>query len=74
MTDALEASALDAFGTIPARAVLAARPRIDLLLFSGQNVSDVINWLANALQSGELGRAFLASVDRVMMLRASLGA
>ena len=78
LTDALGASALNGFGTIPARGVLAARAGMDLLLFSGQNVSegiDGMNGLASALQKGKLGRAaFLASAGRVMTLRASLGA
>ena len=77
VTDALDAGALAAFGTIPARAVLAAAAGMDLLLFSGPNVTEGIsglNGLTSALRSGKLGRtAFLASVNRVMALRASLG-
>ena len=76
MTDALEAGALRAFGTLPARGVLAARAGLDLLLFSGGNVSDGINGtsgLASALRGGKLGRAaFLDSVKRVIALRTSL--
>ena len=78
VTDALDAGALDAFGAIPARAVLAAAAGMDLLLFSGQNVAEGasgLNGLTSALRSGKLGRAaFLASVNRVTALRASLGA
>ena len=76
VTDALGAGALNAFGAIAVRAVLAAQAGMDLLLFSGQTVSgiDGMNGLASALQSGKLGRAaFLASAGRVMALRASLG-
>ena len=76
VTDALGAGALNAFGAIPARAVLAAQAGMDLLLFSGQTVTgiDGMNALASALHSGKLGRAaFLASAGRVMALRASLG-
>jgi beta-N-acetylhexosaminidase len=78
VTDALDAGALDAFGTTAARAVLAAAAGMDLLLFSGQNIAEGttgLNGLTSALRSGKLGRpAFLASVNRVMALRASLGA
>jgi len=76
VTDALEAGALHAFGTIPARAVLAAGAGTDLLLFSGENASERINGtsgLATALRGGKLGRAaFLTSVKQVIALRASL--
>ena len=76
VTDALEAGALRAFGTLPVRGVLAARAGLDLLLFSGENVSDGINGasaLARALRGGTLGRAaFLTSVKRVIALRTSL--
>ena len=78
VTDALDAGALGAFGTIAARAVLAAAAGMDLLLFSGQNIAEGttgLNGLTSALRSGKLGRpAFLASVNRVLTLRASLGA
>ena len=40
VTDALDAGALDAFGAIPARAVLAAAAGMDLLLFSGQTIAE----------------------------------
>jgi beta-N-acetylhexosaminidase len=77
VTDALEAGALRSFGTVPARGILAARAGMDLLLFSGQNVTAGIgglNSLTSALHTGKLGRAaFLASVNRVIALRASLG-
>jgi beta-N-acetylhexosaminidase len=77
VTDALEAGALRSFGTVTARGVLAARAGMDLLLFSAQNVNEGIGGLdslTNALHAGKLGRAaFLASVNRVIALRASLG-
>jgi beta-N-acetylhexosaminidase len=77
VTDALEAGALGAYGAVPARGVLAAGAGMDLLLFSGQDVNEGIgglNGLASALRSGKLGRAaFLASVNRVIALRTSLG-
>ena len=77
VTDALEAGALRAYGSIPARGVLAAGAGMDLLLCSAQNVNEGIgglNGLASALRSGKLGRAaFLAAVNRVIALRTSLG-
>jgi len=76
VTDALEAGALNAFGTIPARGVLAAQAGMDLLLFSAQQASEGtggLTALASALRSGKLPRAaFLASVNRVIALRMSL--
>jgi beta-N-acetylhexosaminidase len=77
VTDALEADALQAYGGVSARGVLAAAAGMDLLLFSAQNVTEGIsglNGLASALSSGKLGHtAFLASVSRVIALRTSLG-
>jgi beta-N-acetylhexosaminidase len=78
ITDALEADALNAFGTTSNRAVLAAGAGMDLLLCASQNVSQgttAVNALANALNSGKLNKtAFAASVQRITALRASLGA
>jgi beta-N-acetylhexosaminidase len=78
ITDALEAGALRAFGGTAGRAVLAARAGMDLLLCAGQRLSEGIaatNALAAALETGRLSRsAFTASVDRVIALRAGLGA
>jgi len=77
VTDALEAGALGAYGAIPARGIAAAGAGMDLLLFSAQNVSEGIgglNGLVSALRSGKLGRAaFVASANRVIALRTSLG-
>ncbi len=78
ITDALEADALNAFGTTSNRAVLAAGAGMDLLLCAGQNVGQgttAVNALANALNSGKLNKtAFAASVQRITALRESLGA
>jgi beta-N-acetylhexosaminidase len=78
ITDALEAGALQAFGTTSNRAVLAAGAGMDLLLCASQSPtqgSSAVNALAAALTSGKLNRsAFTASVDRILALRRSLGA
>jgi beta-N-acetylhexosaminidase len=78
ITDALEAGALRAFGGTSNRAVLAAGAGMDLLLCAAQSVSQGLaatNALAGALDTGRLGRsAFTASVNRVIALRAGLGA
>ena len=77
LTDALEAGALGRFGSTSSRAVLAAGAGMDLLLCSSQSVSQgasAVTALANALQGGTLRNpAFMASVDRVLTLRAALG-
>ena len=77
ITDALEAGALQAYGTTANRAVRAAKAGMDLLLCASQNVSQgvsAVNALSNALQSGKLGSsAFMASVNRVTSLRSQLG-
>lgn len=78
LTDALEAGALNAYGSTSNRAVLAAGAGMDLLLCASQNVSQgtaAVNALAGALRSGRLGKAsFTASVNRVMALRSELSA
>jgi len=77
ITDALEAGALGRFGATSSRAVLAAGAGMDLLLCASQSVSQgtsAVTALANALQRGTLGNAaFMASVDRALILRAALG-
>lgn len=77
ITDALEAGALDPFGSTSNRAVLAAGAGMDLLLCASQSVSQgtaAVDALAGALRSGKLPRpAFVASVRRVLALRAQLG-
>jgi beta-N-acetylhexosaminidase len=76
VTDAIEAGALNAYGTTGQRSVLAALAGMDLLLCSARNVSQGqagTTALANALQSGQLDQAgFTAAVNRVTALRTSL--
>ncbi len=77
ITDALEAGALNRFGSTSSRALLAAGAGMDLLLCASENVGQggaAVDALASALHGGRLGRsAFLASVQRVMALRSALG-
>jgi beta-N-acetylhexosaminidase len=74
ITDALEAGALQPFGSISNRALLAASAGMDLILCSAQSSSEgdtAAGALATALKQGKLGRpAFLASVQRILALRA----
>ncbi len=76
VTDALEAGALRAYGSIANRSVLAARAGMDLLLCSQQQVaqgSAARGALAAAYLGGQLDRAaFRAAVQRIIALRASL--
>ena len=76
VTDALEAGALHAFGSIPNRAVLAAGAGMDLLLCAAQQVgegSQARDALAHAY-GGKLGKAaFTAAAGRIFALRGSLG-
>ena len=75
-TDALEAGALNAFGTTNQRAVLAAQAGMDLILCSARDVSQgetATTRLVNGLASGQLDPTTLqAGVDRLNALRASL--
>jgi beta-N-acetylhexosaminidase len=77
ITDALEAGALEPYGSTANRAVLAAGAGMDLLLCASQSVSQgtaAVTALAGALKSGHLHRsAFMASVNRVSALRSELG-
>jgi beta-N-acetylhexosaminidase len=77
ITDALEAGALQPYGSTANRAVLAAGAGMDLLLCASQNVNQgtaAVTALARALKSGELPRAaFMASVNRATALRSELG-
>ena len=77
VTDALGAGALRAYGTIPHRGVLAASAGMDLLLCSGEQVSEGIQGLDGLLggyRDGTLDKtAFQAAVARIIALRASLG-
>jgi beta-N-acetylhexosaminidase len=76
ITDALEAGALGGFGTISQRAELAARAGMDLILCSGQKVSEgdeAAAGLASGDRDGTLRRAAAtASLQRILALRASL--
>jgi beta-N-acetylhexosaminidase len=76
ITDALEAGALRGYGSISNRAVLAGEAGMDLLLCAAQSVSEGVNCVAGlqaGYQKGSIGKAaFMASVDRVLSLRASL--
>jgi beta-N-acetylhexosaminidase len=78
ITDALEAGALQPFGTIPQRATLAAKAGMDLILCSAQHPNEGARAriaLANAYTAGNLNKpAFLAAFRRVLALRASLAA
>jgi beta-N-acetylhexosaminidase len=75
ITDALEAGALQAFGTTGQRAVTAASAGMDLILCSARDAvqgDDAANALATALQSGQLAQSdFTAAADRVTALRAA---
>ncbi|NTW28113.1 MAG: beta-N-acetylhexosaminidase [Coriobacteriia bacterium] len=77
ITDALEARALEPYGTIAHRAELAAAAGMDLVLCSGGSVSEGVSAM-NALRDGYAGGvldrpAFEASVSRIIALRLSLG-
>jgi beta-N-acetylhexosaminidase len=76
ITDALEAGALEPFGSTQHRTMLAALAGMDLLLCSAQDVTQgqqASGELAAAYSNGTLsGPAFLASVTRVIALRQSL--
>ncbi|MGH3097071.1 MAG: glycoside hydrolase family 3 N-terminal domain-containing protein [Streptosporangiales bacterium] len=76
ITDALEAGALDPFGTSAERGVLAARAGVDVLLCSERDVSQgraTVAALADALQSHQLNPGhFQVALRRVLRLRDSL--
>jgi beta-N-acetylhexosaminidase len=76
ITDALEAGALEPFGSTQHRTTLAALAGMDLILCSAQNVTQgqqASGELAAGYSNGSLnGPAFLASVNRVIALRQSL--
>ncbi len=76
ITDALEAGALQNFGTDSQRGVAAAAAGMDLLLCASGQVSqgdNVENGLVTALGNGQLSQsAFTASVNRITALRNSL--
>jgi beta-N-acetylhexosaminidase len=76
ITDALEAGALDPFGSIGNRATLAAKAGMDLILCSQQQ--DTEGGQARAALAGDYSHGglshsqFTASLTRVLALRASL--
>jgi beta-N-acetylhexosaminidase len=76
ITDALEAGALQAYGTAGPRAVDAAQAGMDLLLCSSGDVNQgeqATTALVNALNSGQLNRNdFTAAVNRINALRSGL--
>lgn len=76
ITDALEAGALQPFGSTSQRAVTAASAGMDLLLCSSRSVSqgdEAVTALSDGLASGDLdGAAFDAAAARVAALRAGL--
>ncbi len=76
ITDALEAGALRAYGSFGHRALLAAGAGMDLILCSQQDVAEgeeAAAGLEAGYRDGQLGQpAFLAALQRVLALRASL--
>jgi beta-N-acetylhexosaminidase len=77
ITDALGAGALEHYGSIRNRSVLAATAGMDLLLCAGQRTGEgihALNGLAGGYIAGTLNHAdFRAAVRRVIALRASPG-
>jgi beta-N-acetylhexosaminidase len=76
ITDALEAGALRSYGSFQNRGLLAAEAGMDLILCSEQNPSEgeqAAAGLQNGYGDGQLPKAaFIAALDRVLALRASL--
>jgi beta-N-acetylhexosaminidase len=76
ITDALEADALNPYGSIAHRALLAAQAGMDLILCSAQSTtegSQCLSGLEGGYATGALPRVgFQAAAARVMALRASL--
>ena len=76
ITDALEAGALQAFGTTGQRATLAASAGMDLILCSSQDLDQgeqARTALQQSLSHGTLNHAaFTAAVERITSLRSSL--
>jgi beta-N-acetylhexosaminidase len=76
ITDALEAGALNAFGSTGQKAVTAAGAGMDLILCSARDVTQAeaaTSALATALGDGQLDPvAFNAAVNRITTLRAGL--
>jgi beta-N-acetylhexosaminidase len=76
ITDALEAGALQPFGTVGQRATLAAQAGMDLILCSVQQATEGDQAkiaLENGYNGGTLGQAaFQAALQRVLALKSSL--
>ncbi|MEU8705500.1 glycoside hydrolase family 3 N-terminal domain-containing protein [Streptomyces sp. NPDC048565] len=76
ITDALEAGALEDYGSVAERAVMAAEAGMDLILCSARDFgqgNDAVAALRDALTAGTLdGAAFDAGAQRVKALRSSL--
>jgi beta-N-acetylhexosaminidase len=76
ITDALEADALNPYGTIAHRALLAAQAGMDLILCSAESTTEgteCLSGLEGGYASGALpSPGFQAAAARVMALRASL--
>jgi beta-N-acetylhexosaminidase len=77
ITDALEAGALQAFGTTGHRATLAVKAGMDLILCSAQFAGQGLqarNALADGLTGGTLSQSvFNAALTRIVDLRSGLG-
>lgn len=76
ITDALEAGALNAFGSTGNKAITAAGAGMDLILCSARDITQAesaTSALATALGNGQLDpTAFNAAVNRISSLRSSL--
>ncbi|KAJ5818840.1 Glycoside hydrolase superfamily [Penicillium riverlandense] len=76
ITDAIEAGALEAFGTDAERAVLASQAGMDIILASARNVTQgesVVDALVSALNDGTLSEdSFNEATDRILAVRKKL--
>lgn len=76
ISDALEAGAIESFGSNATRAVLAVQAGMDIALASGRDVSQgesVYDGLLAGVKSGKVSKAeFAASTQRILKLRDSL--
>jgi beta-N-acetylhexosaminidase len=76
ITDAIEAGALEHFGSTAERSVLAAAAGMDVILCAAQDVSQgeqAVTALASAYEAKKLSQSqFAAAVDRVLALRESV--
>jgi beta-N-acetylhexosaminidase len=76
ITDALEAGALEHFGSTAERSVLAAQAGMDVIMCASQDVSQgeqAVAALASAYESKKLPQAqFLDAINRILALRKAL--